>query len=273
MSYERVEFTLNTPIEGVVGSIPDGIELKGDNGVINGLWVNIGEDIENEIEASARFKEFFAKGGNFDASLYTVVKEYGIQRAQNYLNRLNFMRDSHKYDILNCSLAKLLPTGQMQYTRENHLVMVTTVGKDFGLDISETYDEDGFFNKLYCNYDMGMKAQQECDLVSAYQCFYAVLPVRRGSSYKITADDSLNLDLKIIRDGISHDILTMINMERAKTLFGDECVLQDGTSGKYYAYFAPSNPRHMDLVRNNIHSVRKAAKEYIDKYITSGVTL
>jgi len=120
---------------------------------------------------------------------------------------------------------------------------------------------------------MGMNLQQEDKLDSAYKYFYDLLPIRRRSSYKITSDDALNLDLKIIRDGMSHDILTRTDMARAKSLFGDECILQDAASGNYYAYFNPLNPRHMDLVRNNIHYVRMAAKEYINNYgISGGVT-
>jgi len=139
--------------------------------------------VEDEIENSERFKEIYAdseerlkranraEGVNVSAVLSVAVKEYAIQRAQNYLSRLNFMRGSHKYEILNCSLAKLLPTGQIQRTRETVLKVGTTIGKDFGLEINRTYDEDDFLNKLYYNYDMGMNLQQEDKLDSAYKYF------------------------------------------------------------------------------------------------------
>lgn len=284
MSYERVELTINTPIEGLVGCTPDGIELKGNDGVYTELWVGIGEDVENEIERSERFKQLLAdtearlknagrsEKVNVSEVLFTAVKEYAIRRAQNYLSRLNFMRGSHKYEILDCSLITLLPTGQIQRGREKVYGMVTTIGNEFKLDISKTYDEDDFLNKLYYNYDLGMKAQQENDLVSAYKYFYDLLPLRRTSPYKITKIDAVNLDLKIIRDGMSHDILTKTDLVRAKSLFGDDYVLQDGASGNCYAYFNSLNPHHMELIRNNIHHVKNAAKEYIDTYtISSGV--
>lgn len=285
MSYQRVEFALNIPIEGDVGSVPDGIELKKDNGIITELWVLIGEDIEDKIERSERFKTLFAETEAKNKKLeetgsansivnetrYVVVKEYAIRKAQNYLARLNFIRGSHKYEIKNCSLVTLLPTGQLQYTREVMCGVGGTIGNDFGMDVSRTYDEDEILNKLYYNYDMGMKAQQEGNLVSAFQCFYSILPVRRGSTYTITDDAAVNAELKIIRDGISHDILTSKNnVELAKTLFGQEYVLRDGASSKSYAVFDPSNPRHMDLIRKDLHIVRNRAREYIDQYITSG---
>lgn len=270
MSYERVEFTLTPPIEGDVGSIPDGIELKGDSGIFAGLWVIIGEDIETQIEESDRFREFLDKGGNPSDSLYTAVKEYGIQHAQNYLYRLNCKRGSYRYKLSNCSPAKLLPTGEIQRTPEVGLVATMILGDDFGLDISQTYDENEFLNKLYFDYNMGMKAQQEENLVSAYKYFYDLLPIRRSSSYRITENDALNRDLRIIRDGLSHDILTRTNIERAKELFGDEYILMDGASRGIYAEFNPSIARHMDLIRTNMHYVRNAAKEYIDTYMSSG---
>ena len=270
MSYERVEFDLTPPIEGDLGSVPDGIELIRNGEKVAGLWVIIGEDTEDKIEESTRYREFIARGGNPIDSLYTAVKEYGIQRAQNYLNRLNFRRNSYKYTLSKCSVAKSLPTGQIQRTREIGLGMTATIGTDLGLDISQTYDEDDFLYKLYLRYNMGMKAQQEGDLVSAYKYFYDLLPIRRGSSYRISDDDTLNLDLRIIRDGLSHDILTRTNMERARTLLGDEHTLQDGNSGTIYAEFNPSIARHMDLIRNNIHYVRRSAKDYIDTYMSRG---
>jgi hypothetical protein len=270
MCYERVEFDLTPPIEGDLGSIPDGIELIRNGENVTGLWVIIGEDTENQIEESTRYREFIASGGNPVDSLYTAVKEYAIHRAQNYLNRLNFRRDSYKYTLSNCSVAKLLPAGQIQRTREISVGITATIGTDFGLDISQTYDEDDFLNKLYIHYSMGMKAQQEGDMVSAYKYFYDLLPIRRGLSYRISDDETLNLDLKIIRDGLSHDILTRTNMERARTLLGDEHILQDGSSSKIYAEFNPSIARHMDLIRNNIHYVRRSAKDYIDTYMSRG---
>lgn len=269
MSYDRVEFTLTPSIEGDVGSVPDGIKLIRNGENITELWVIIGEDIEDQIEESARYRDLLAGGGNPSASLYTAVKEYGTQRAKDYLNRLNFRRDSYMYKLSNCSVAKLLPTGQIQRTSEVILEMTGTFGTDFGLDICQTYDEDDFLNKLYFNYNMGMKAQQEGDLASAYKYFYDLLPFSRGSSYEITDDGTLNLDLKIIRDGLSHDKLTRTNIiDRARILFGNEHILQDGGSGKFYAEFNPSIARHMDLIINNIHYVRNAAKEYIDTYMS-----
>ena len=181
---------------------------------------------------------------------------------------LIFRRDSYKYTLYQCSVAKSLPTGQIQRTREISLETTAPIGTDFGLDISQTYDEDDFLNKLYNNYSMGMKAQQRGDLASAYKNFYDLLPIRRESSYRISDDDTLNLDLKIIRDGLSHDILTRTNIERARTLLGDEHILQDGSSGRIYAEFNPSIARHMDLIRINIHYVRKSAKDYIDTYMS-----
>lgn len=270
MSYERVEFTLTTPIEGDLGSIPDGISLIQNDQSVTELWVIIGEDMEHQIENSARYRELIARGGNPNDSLYTAVKEYGTQRAQNYINRLNHRRDSYRYKLSNCSVARLLPSGQLQRTREIGLVTAATIGTDFRLNIRQTYDEDNFLNKLYFDYNMGMKAQQEGDLVSAYKYFYDLLPFRRGSPYKISDDDTLNLDLKIIRDGLSHDILTRTDIQRARTLLGDEHILQDGVSGKIYAEFNPSITRHMELIRNYIHYVRMSARQYIGTYMSTG---
>ncbi|OPY49346.1 MAG: hypothetical protein A4E49_03169 [Methanosaeta sp. PtaU1.Bin112] len=270
MSYERVEFTITPPIEGDVGSIPYGIESKSDNGIITELWVIIGEEIENKIEESPRYKELLAKGGNPADSLYTAIKEYGIHRAQNYLDRLNFVRDSCKYKLSNCSLAKLLPTGKIRRTVEGFLCIRYSVGDDFRLDITKSYDEDEFLNKLYYDYNMGMESQERGDYVSAYKYFYDLLPLRRSSFYRITENADLNIDLKIIRDGLSHDILTKTNIDRARKLLGDDCITQDGATGQMYVIFNPLNPYHLDLIKKNMHYVRNSARKYIDNYMVSG---
>lgn len=240
MSYECVEFSITPPIEGDVGSIPDDIKLKKDG---SGLSVIIGEDAENKIEESARFKELIAKGETIDDSLYKIVKERGIQKGQTYLNRLNTSLDYPKYELSGYWVVKSGPTGEKIRFVEAEFELVWSYETDIRMNISETYDEDTFHNKLYDYYNKGMKAQKEGNLDSAYKYFYDLLPHRKGSHHRITEEDTINTNLRIIRNGLSHDILTKIDMERAKTLLGDEYVIQDAETSKLYAYFDQSNPR------------------------------
>ncbi len=272
MNYERAEFDLVPPIrENVgVGSVPKGTELKRENGVITGLWVNIGADVENKIKGSNYFKNLFEGAeskkeiGAVNNALYVAVKYYGTQKAGNFINSINFELDSPTYDVCCSALVKRLPTGQLQYTREEHIVTGNRVkNDDYRIDVGETEDEDNFLGKLYHNYNMGLKHQND-DPVASYRYFYSVTP----KSYEFTSDEELNSDLKLIRDAISHDILNNPkHIKRAKILFGEEYILKD-KSDEDYTYINESNSRHINLIRMHIPTLRKCAREYINKYLS-----
>ncbi|MGD0951690.1 MAG: hypothetical protein ABR985_04735 [Methanotrichaceae archaeon] len=280
MPYVYAEFNIIPPIREAIGKVPDDIELLDEqNGAITGLRVILGEELtEKKIKSSGHFKEILAesekkngiaessteqqeinkKSENYINQLEQEFRNYANQKAKNFINQLNFRLGASTYKVQYTTLAILM------LKRNFSIGVGGYIKSDLKTDIFEIDDEDNFLNRILNYYTNGLEAQKNGDLISAYKYFYLVIPEGQG----ITSDSKLNLDLKILRHGVSHLELTDKKlMDRAKELLGDEYVKDDG--GKKYAYVDLTIQRHIDLFNKHTPIIRKYGKEYIEKYIQS----
>ncbi|MCK9441626.1 MAG: hypothetical protein M0Q13_09420 [Methanothrix sp.] len=289
MPYERVEFSIILPIREDIGKIPEDIKLVKENGVITGLWVIIGDEQGEKIKKSKHFKEIFEesekqrkiaaekqrkttgaptisaeeevnqKSKNFINQLEEEIRNYASQKANNFIKQLNFKLDSSTYKVQLTALVILMYQRHLSYGASGY------VKSDLKTDIFEIDGEDNLLNRLINNYSNGLEAQKHGDFTSAYKHFYLAFPEK----HKITSDDSTNLDLKLLRDGASHNILHSPALQaRAKELLGEDFVKIDA-NGKPYAYADMTNQRHVDLYKKRIPDIKKYARQYIDNYIMS----
>lgn len=280
MPFEWVGFRINPPIREAIGNTPDGIKLISENGVIIELQVKIGEERTEKIKNSENFKKIFAESEdkwiadnpgkarntnersvNYINLLKQDIRDYATQKANNFINQLNFMLNSATYAVQFKELAILQFERELQYGASGY------VKGDYVTDIVEIDDEDNVLNRIINNYTNGLKALKNGDLVSAYYYFYLAIPEKQD----ITTDPALKLNLKILRDGASHNVLNSQALQkRAKELLGEDFVKPEkGNASKTYAYIDKTNPRHMDLFKKHIPIVKESARTHITDYIQS----
>jgi hypothetical protein len=270
MPYERVEFSINTPIIEPIGEIPDDIKLIKENGATTGLWVIIGEEKTEKIKSSKHFTEILAesekqhkitdpqeKSKNFINQLEEEIRNHATQKAKTFINQLNFRLNSPTYRVQLTALVILMYQRHLRYGASAY------VKSDYVTDIYEINDGDNLLNRMTHNYNNGLEAQQNQDLVGAYKSFYLVFPEK----HEITTDSKLNLDLRLLRDGASHNVLNSPALvTRAKELLGEDFVKVD-THAKPYAYIDMTNQRHIKLFNKHVPILRERAHGYIDSYI------
>jgi len=278
MPYVWVGFRVDPPIRETIGKTPDDIELTKENDVVTEMRVLIGEERTEKIKSSESFQRIVAesedrwaaknpgktrdtteKSRNFINLLEQEIRSYATQKANNFINQLNIRLDSATYNIELKELAIL--------TLQRHVTnrVGGYVKSGYITDIYEIDDEDNVSNRIINDYANGLKALKNDDPVSAYLYFYLAFP----ENHKITSDPALNLDLKILRDGASHNVLNSRALQdRAKDLLGNDFVKPDKADAtKTYACIDKTNPKHINLFKTHIPIVKKSAKDYIDSII------
>lgn len=278
MPYERAEFSIKPPIREAIGKMPEDIKLIEENGAMTELWVIIGEERTKKIESSKHFKEILAesekhrmiitastssleeeeakKAKIYINQLEQEIKNCATQKAKNFIHQLNFKLDSPTYQVQFKALATLTLQSELSYGAG------TYAKSDYVTDIFEIDDGDNLLNRMMHNYNNGLEAQLNEDLLSAYKSFYLVFPEKHA----ITSDSQLDLDLRLLRDSASHNVLSSPALvPRAKQLLGEEFV--KNKDGKEYAYIDMTTQKHMELFKKYVPIIRKYAKEYIEIYI------
>ncbi|WP_273278505.1 hypothetical protein [Methanothrix soehngenii] len=275
MPYQYVEFKINPPIKESLGKVPSDIKLLEENGTITGLQVSLGEEPVEEIKKSIHFKEILdesekkrehsdnpekeqnLKSKNYINQLEQELRDYGTQKARNFINQLNFRLNSSTYDVHLTTLAILVLQRHLSYGASGY------IKSDLKTDIYEIKDEDNFLNRILNNYNNGLKAYKYGDFVSAYKFFYLTFP----EGHNIAGNDDQNITLKLLRDGTSHiELNNKKLMIKAKELLGEEYVGTDA-DGKVYAFIDQTIERHKNLFIKYIPVVQRYSKEYIDNYI------
>lgn len=282
MPYEWVGFRINPPIRETIGKTPDDIQLTKEKDVITEMRVLIGDQRTQKIKNSNHFKKKLAeseakriernpteaedtnkKSKNFINQLEQEIKNCATQRANYFINQLNYRFDSAQYDIHFKELAI------MMFQREISLGMGGYVKSEYVTDIFQLDDKDNLSNRLINNYSNGLRALKNKDLVSAYKYFYLAFP----EGHKITGDSITDLDLKILRHGASHNILENQKIQdRAKELLGEDFVKPDDDPTKTYAYVDMTNSNHLDLFNKYTPVVRGKAKDFIAGVISREAT-
>ncbi|MCJ7445510.1 MAG: hypothetical protein MUO26_13480 [Methanotrichaceae archaeon] len=279
-----VGFRVDPPIREIIGEAPNDIELIKKNGSIVELHVLIGEERTEKIKNSDHFKKIITqseekwiednpgktrdtteKSKNFINKLKSEIRSCSTQRANYFINQLNYRLDSATYSVQFKELAIL------KFTREIQFGTSAYVKSDYITDIFDLNDADNELSRLITSYSNGLRALKNEDLVSAYKFFYLAFP----EGYEITNNVSLNLDLRILRHGASHNILRDRTLQtRAKQLLGDSFVRPDKTDpSKTYAYIDMTEPRHMALFKEHLPIIRNAARDYLDMRIQSHPTV
>ena len=116
MPYLYVGFKINPPIKEKIGKVPNDIKLLEENDTITGLQVLLGEEPVEEIKKSIHFKEVLEdsekkrehsadpekeqnlKSENYINQLEQKLRDYGTQKASNFINQLNFRLNSSTYE-------------------------------------------------------------------------------------------------------------------------------------------------------------------------------